>query len=169
MNKAITFFAIAIISISSAFAQKGSFKFSGLIVDDRNETQMTMVSVYQMNEANGDDRLLVGQDVIVGNEWFDVQLELDQNYQMVVLSNNGEERILDIDTHGQEMDKNRFKYAMKFNMTGADLDITHSFLNTAEAQHAYTGSTQLGEIAFSNKAEAFIYNRYDAQMLTAQK
>lgn len=169
MNKAITFIAITIISISAAFAQNGSFKFSGLIVDDRNETQLTMVSLYQINNGEGDDRLMVGQDVIEGNEWFDMKLELDQKYQVVVLSNNGEERIVDIDTHADTFEKSRYNYSLKFDMTGADLDITHSFLNNNEAQNAYTGSIQLGEIAFSNKAEAFTYDRYNSQMLTAQK
>ncbi|MFT5054822.1 MAG: hypothetical protein ACI9FU_002413 [Granulosicoccus sp.] len=96
MKATITF--IAILTASTVFAQNGNIKFSGHLLDEKNQTQLTMITLYMVNEGSGDQIITVGQDVIEGNEWFDVRLELNQNYVQNILSNNGEERILEFNT-----------------------------------------------------------------------
>lgn len=64
-----------------------------------------------------------------------------------------------------------FRHALKIDMTGADLDIAHSFKNKSENHIAYSQTKQIGKVAFDQKAEAFIHDAYaltDLQ-LTAQK
>ena len=162
----------AIVLATTAMAQDGKMKFSGLIQDDKNETQLTMISLYQINTGSGDQKLLVGQDVVEGNDWFDVTMELGQQYEMIILSNNGQERVLAIDTKTpNSIEKNKFRHSIKVDMTGADLDITHSFKNKHESDRAYNSSVQIGELAFNDKAEAFIHDEYAVidMPLTASK
>lgn len=170
--KAIFTTIAAIVLATTAMAQDGKMKFAGLIQDDRNETQLTMISLYQINTGSGDKKLMVGQDVVEGNNWFDVTMELGKKYEMVVISNNGQERVLTIDTNTPNtVEKNKFRHSIKFDMTGADLDITHSFLNKKESDKAYNNSVQIGELAFNHKAEAFIHDEYatEEMPLTASK
>lgn len=159
MKTALTTAIATILFATGVFAQNGTMKFSGLIVDDKNETQFTMVSLYQINEGSGEDRLMVGQEIVQGNEWFDVKLEMGQKYEMNVISNNGEERVIAINTvTPAEVENTRFRQAVRINMTGASLRIDHSFKSDAEYAMAYSTSKNLGEVAFDTKAEAFIYD-----------
>lgn len=159
--KAIFTTIAAIVLATTVMAQNGKMKFSGLIQDDKNETQLTMISLYNINSGSGDTKMLIGQDVVEGNNWFDVTMELGKKYEMIIISNNGQERVLAIDTNTPNtIDKNKFRHAIKVDMTGADLDITHSFLNNSESAGAYNNSVHIGELAYDEKAEAFIHDEY---------
>lgn len=170
MKAIITIMALAVLTATNIFAQNGSIKFSGHIVDEKNETQLTTITLYMVNKGSGEEMLTVGQDIIEGNRWFDVQLELGQQYVLNILSNNGEERILEFNTDvPADIAKNRMRHALKIDMTGADLDITHSFKNSSESQIAYSQTKQIGMVAFDQKAEAFIHNAYSDMQLTASR
>lgn len=149
--------AMLVVGVSSSFAQ-GTLKFSGLLVDDANDNQLSMITLYQMNNGNGEDLLMVGQDIVEGDEWFVTKLEIGQKYLIKVISNNGSQSNITVDANVPEYyEDKRFKYAVKMDITGAKMDITHRMTDAAEDFIAFNSESNEGQVYYDNKAEAFIH------------
>lgn len=146
-----------ILTVSNSFGQTGSVKFSAFLMDETNDKQSTMVSLYRINADGTDSYLLEGQDIVVGNEWFKVHLETNQRYNLELISNNGQQVVLEFDTNvPDDLSSKKHRFATKVNITGGALDITDKFLDSDEDALAYQSITNLGTVVYDQKAEAFI-------------